>query len=113
MQITNGDGVSTVQAADNDRKVSIVHRSGRDIKMSITEPERGGNWEKTTEYKAADAAELRVKHPEVAPLFEKYAGNPAPVPVPAGPAGDQPFRLKTTGAVPAVVPAPPQPNPAK
>lgn len=79
------NGVKTVDAEENGRKVKYVDDPAKGIEMEVTEAG------KTQKYSAKNAEELKQKHPAAHKLYEEYANGlriqvgAAPV-VPAAPA---------------------------
>lgn len=89
-----------VTVVENEKRIVLRETVGRELNVKVTEMVEGKP--KTTEYKAANSAELRTKHPRAYEWYVKHLrGKPfqqvanqkplagprpaAPVPVPAGP----------------------------
>src|SRR5262245_9098141 len=78
VQVSNVNGQTEVNVDEDDKKIRITHEGGKDIVVEVTEPpDEGakGKGPKTTQFKAADADELKKKHPEAHRLFEKYGSG--------------------------------------
>jgi len=76
VQMANQNGRVEVNVEEDDRKIRITHSNGTDIVVRVTEPPaKGAKGGKTSEYKAKDLGELKKKHPEIAPLYEKYSSG--------------------------------------
>jgi hypothetical protein len=76
MQMANQNGRVEVNVEEDNRKVRITHTNGKEIVVRVTEPPgKGAKGGKTSEYKARDLDELKKKHPEIAPLYEKYSSG--------------------------------------
>jgi len=78
MSVTNANGRKVTEVSENGRAIKITEDKGG-IVVKVTEKAEGDKPPATKEYKAADAAELKKKHPEGHALYEKYgkqnAGN--------------------------------------
>ena len=92
------DGVRTVEAEEDGRKVRIVDDPAQGIKMTVTSKKDGKEVIET--YEAKNAGELKKQHPEAHEIYEKYSrmggggaiavqmqigGNVQPIPVPIQP----------------------------
>lgn len=79
MSVKNVNGEKEIDVVENGRKVKITEGKGG-ITMTVTDPPKGKEKAKPKQYKAADAKELKKKHPEAYKLYEKYTeGNNAVV----------------------------------
>lgn len=67
------NGKRTIEVKTGTRKVLIDDAGGKQITVRVTDLVNGKPV--TTEYKGADAAELKKKHPEGHKLYEKYTKN--------------------------------------
>ena len=67
------NGKRTIEVKTGTRKVLIEDAGGKQITVRVTDLVNGKPL--TTEYKGADAAELKKKHPEGHKLYEKYTKN--------------------------------------
>ncbi len=65
---TTIQGERQIHVRNQERKLEIKDRDGKEIEFKITET--AGN--KETTYTAKDVAELKQQHPEIALLYEKY-----------------------------------------
>ncbi len=100
IQIQRNNNITTrkVDVNENGRKVHIEETTGKGIIVKVTEGPAGK--QKTTEYKAKDAAELKKKHPDGFKIYEKYGQQKnAPKIVINGVANGVPFK-----AAPFVLP---------
>ena len=75
---TQAGGIKTTDVDDNGRKIKIVE-DAKSIAVTVTEPAGGDKQPKTKTYEAADAKELKTKHPEAHKLYEKYGKQAAGV----------------------------------
>ena len=73
MRVTlrNANGRKDVDVDDNGRKIHITEDKNG-IVVKVQEKAEGKKKPKAKEYKAANAAELKKKHPEAYKLYEKY-----------------------------------------
>ncbi len=65
------NGVKTVEANEDGRKIKIVEGPNQPIKIEVTTTKDGKS--ATEKYEAKDAAELKTKHPKAHELYTKYA----------------------------------------
>ena len=72
ISVSSVNGKKEINAEENGRKVKI-NEDKDGIVMAVTEPAKGKKKAETKTYKAADAKELKKKHPEAHKLYEKYA----------------------------------------
>ena len=72
MSVRNSNGRKEIDVTENGRKVCIVEDKNG-IVVKVTDKPEGEKKPKPKEYKAADAAALKKKHPEAYKLYEKYA----------------------------------------
>ncbi len=72
ISVTSVNGKKEINAEENGRKVKI-NEDKDGIVVVVTEPAKGKKKAETKTYKAADAKELKKKHPEAHKLYEKYA----------------------------------------
>ena len=70
--VKNVNGDKEIDVNENGRKVKITENKAG-ITVTVTDPPKGDAKGKPKEYKAADAKELKKKHPEAHKLYEKYA----------------------------------------
>lgn len=76
VKIRNANGQKTIEAEEDGKQVKIEIDPAGAIKMSVTEKVDGQD--KTSEYTAKNADELKKNHPDAHKLFEKYnQNNPA------------------------------------
>jgi hypothetical protein len=75
------NGERQIQVANQKQKIQIKDREGKEIEIKVTEIAGG----KETTYTAKDVEELKQKHADVLPLYEKYT-RPRPG-LPAGMGG--------------------------
>lgn len=69
---TNVNGDKSIDVTENGKKIKITENKGG-ITVTVTDPPQGDKKPKPKQYKAANADELRKKHPEAHKLYEKYA----------------------------------------
>ena len=81
---TTINGERHIQVRTPDRKIEIKDQDGKEIEIKVTETAGG----KETAYTAKDADDLKQKHADAFPLYEKYT-KPRPG-LPAGIGGLQP-----------------------
>ncbi len=62
------NGQRQIHVKNQDRKIDIQDKDGKEIEMKVTENAGG----KETTYTAKDLDDLKAKHADVAPLYEKY-----------------------------------------
>jgi len=74
--VKNVNGNREIDATENGKNVKIQDNKNG-ITVTVTEPAVGKKKPKPKVYKAANAAELKKKHPEAHKLYEKYAGKNA------------------------------------
>ena len=72
---TTFNGERQIHVRTQDRKIEIKDRDGQEIEMKVTETAGG----QETTYTAKDLDELKQKHADIVPLYEKYT-KPKPVP---------------------------------
>ncbi len=70
IQVQNNNGNKVIDAEADGRKVHIEESADGKIKMKVTENVEGK--EKTSEYEAKNADELKKNHPDAHKLYEKY-----------------------------------------
>ena len=70
----NVNGNKEVEVDENGKKVKISEDKNG-ITVTVTDPAQGDKKAAPKTYKAADAKELKKKHPEAHKLYEKYAGG--------------------------------------
>jgi len=75
MKVTEVNGIKSIEAEGNGKKVQITDDPAKGIQMEVTETKDGK--ETTQKYEAKDAAELKTKHPEAHKLYEEYSKQPA------------------------------------
>lgn len=87
------------------RQVVITDDQGKHIRIKITQTEDGQ--ETTEEFEADDLPELKKRHPEIARIYEKFAGKGfQPPPQPFGLFnGNVQVQIRNQAAVPAAKPA--------
>ena len=73
VSVTVQNGVTKVDAEENGQQVSILEDAQKRITVEVTENK--GKKKETRKYQAANAAELKEKHPEAHKLYQKYTGN--------------------------------------
>ena len=73
--INNNITTRKVNVEENGRKIQIEETTGKGINIKVTEGPAGK--QKTTEYKAKDAAELKKKHPDGYKIYQKYGQQKA------------------------------------
>jgi hypothetical protein len=71
VRISNNNGQKTIEVDEPHRKVKIEESPEGAIKMSITETVDGK--EKTSNYEAKNADELKKNHPDAHKVYEQYA----------------------------------------
>ena len=79
------NGQRQIHFKNQDRKIDIQDKDGKEIEMKVTETAGG----KETTYTAKDLDEFKTKHADVAPLYEKYTQAPKGLPVAGGLPGIQ------------------------
>lgn len=79
------NGERQIHVKNQDRKIDIKDKDGKEIEMKVTENAGG----KETTYTAKDLDELKTKHADIAPLYEKYTQARKGVLVPGGMPGIQ------------------------
>lgn len=62
------NGERQIHVKNQDRKIDIKDKDGKEIEMKVTENAGG----QETTYTAKDLDDLKTKHADVAPLYEKY-----------------------------------------
>ncbi len=72
ISVTSVDGNKEINVEQDGRKIKITENKDG-IVVTVTEPAAGKKKAETKTYKAADAKELKKKHPEAHKLYEKYA----------------------------------------
>lgn len=72
ISVTSVNGNKEINVEANGRKIKI-NENKDGIVVAVTEPAAGKKKAETKTYKAADAKELKKKHPEAHKLYEKYA----------------------------------------
>ncbi|MGB2819615.1 MAG: hypothetical protein WBF17_01435 [Phycisphaerae bacterium] len=72
MSVRSIDGRSEIDVSENGRDIRIIEDKDG-IVMKVTEKAEGNEKPKSKEYKAANAAQLKRKHPEAYKLYVKYA----------------------------------------
>jgi|688.fasta_scaffold218828_2 hypothetical protein len=75
VSVQNFNGQVQVSVVEANRRIEIKHNNQRQIVVKITDSNPEGAPKETREYKGEDLKELRDRHPEVARLFEEYAGD--------------------------------------
>ena len=85
---TTINGERQIHVRTQDRKIEIKDQDGKEIEIKVTETAGG----KETTYTAKDVDDLKQKHADILPLYEKYTkprnGLPGPVvPLPGQPLG--------------------------
>ena len=70
MQVKTINGVKEIKVTENEQQIKIVDDPNNGIQVEITEKVDGK--EKTRQFKAKDAAELKKKHPEAHKVYEKF-----------------------------------------
>ena len=75
ISVTNRNGNREVNVTENGRKIRIIENAKDGITVTVTEPGEGKDKPKPKEYKAANADELKKKHPEAHKLYKKYAAG--------------------------------------
>ena len=81
---TTINGERQIRATNPKQKIEIKDRSGKEIEIKVTEVAGG----KETTYTAKDVEDLKQKHADILPLYEKYTKPRAGLP--AGIGGLQP-----------------------
>jgi hypothetical protein len=71
VQVRIANGQKTIEVEEANRKVVIEESLQGAIKMKVTE--KAGDKEKTTEYEARSADELKKNHPEAYKIYEQYS----------------------------------------
>ncbi len=79
------NGQRQIHVKNQDRKIDIQDKDGKEIEMKVTETAGG----KETTYTAKDLDELKTKHVDVAPLYEKYTQARKGLPMAGGLPGIQ------------------------
>ena len=92
------DGVRQINVQNQDRKIDIKDKDGKEIEMKVTETIGG----KETTYTAKDLDDLKTKHAEVSPLYEKYTQVRKGQPLAGGQMGIQIQILQNGFNVPGV-----------
>ena len=72
ISVKNVNGDKEIDVTENGKKVKITENKAG-ITVTVTEAPKGDAKGKPKQYKAADAKELKTKHPEAHKLYEKYA----------------------------------------
>jgi len=72
ISVKNVNGEKEIDVVDNGKKIKITEGKAG-ITVTVTDPPKGKEKAKPKQYKAADAKELKKKHPEAHKLYEKYA----------------------------------------
>ncbi len=83
--ISNNNGERQIHVKNQDRTIDIKDKHSKEIEMKVTETAGG----KETTYTAKDLDELKTKHADVAPLYEKYTQAPKGLPGAGGLPGIQ------------------------
>jgi hypothetical protein len=106
MKITEVNGIKSIEAEGNGKKVQITDDPTKGIQMEVTETKDGK--ETTQKYEAKDAAELKTKHPEAHKLYEEYSKQPAGIQLRVGgfPGGAIPPGFPGIPAIPVAPAAP-------
>ena len=65
---TTFNGERQIHVRNQDRKLEIKDRDGKEIEIKVTETAGG----KETTYTAKDVGDLKQKHADILPLYEKY-----------------------------------------
>jgi hypothetical protein len=76
VRVTVVDGVKTIDAQENGRKIRITE-DANGIDMTITENRDGK--EVSEQFQAKDAEELKKNHPNAHEVYQRYAGGAGPV----------------------------------
>ena len=75
---TTINGERQIHVRTQDRKIEIKDQDGKEIEIKVTETAGG----KETTYTAKDVDDLKQKHADIVPLYEKYTkprpGHPVP-----------------------------------
>lgn len=100
IQVNNG--VKTIEAEDDGKKVKIVDDPNKGIEIEITEKKDGK--EKTEKFAAKDAAELKKKHPDAYKVYEKHSKNVGGIQIRGGGIQIRGIQVQPGRAVPAAVP---------
>ena len=79
------NGERQIHVKNQDRKIDIKDKDGKEIEMKVTETAGG----KETTYTAKDLDDLKTKHADIAPLYEKYTQGRKGQPVVGGVPGIQ------------------------
>ena len=78
VQIQQGNGTRHITVQENDKEIVIDEVTGTSLTITVTEPVEGKKQSQT--YKAKDAAEMKLKHPEIHAVYEKYTARNARIP---------------------------------
>jgi len=73
VSVTVQNGVTKVDAEENGQQISILEDAQKRVTVEVTENKEGKK--ETKKYQAANAAELKEKHPEAHKLYQKYTGG--------------------------------------
>jgi hypothetical protein len=72
VSVRNVNGVKTIEAEEDGKKVKIVDDPKQGIQMEVTGKKDGK--ETTDKYEAKNADELKKKHPDAYKIYSKYSG---------------------------------------
>ena len=73
MSVQNSNGVKTIEAEENDRKVKITEDAAGGIKMDVTTTKNGK--EVTDKYEAKNADDLKKKNGPAYDLYKQYSSG--------------------------------------
>ncbi|WP_166826540.1 hypothetical protein [Thalassoroseus pseudoceratinae] len=87
VQTKTVNGKRSIAIQMDKKKIEIADTNGQDITITVTEPREDDNGNivrKPKTYTAKDYNELRIVHPDIVELYQRFAGRPIarPVPIP-------------------------------
>lgn len=102
MKVTEVNGIKSIEAEGDGKKVQITDDPTKGIHMEVIESKDGK--ETTQKYDAKDAAELKTKHPDAHKLYEEYTKQPAGIQLRVGgfPGGALPPGFPPPGVRPRI-----------